>query len=171
VNEQHLHPSSYCYQYPRPSVTVDIALFTFYHGRLMTLLIRRKHDPYAGRWAFPGGFVDMDEDLTDAARRELEEETGIAGVALEQLRAFGAPGRDPRTRVITIAYMALLDPEQARTLHPRGGDDAAEARWWDACKPPPLAFDHDQILNYALERLRVRSGAGESAELDDSNCD
>jgi 8-oxo-dGTP diphosphatase len=150
---------------------VDITLFTLSHGRLMTLLIRRKHDPYAGRWAFPGGFVDMDEDLVDAARRELEEETGVAGVALEQLRTFGALGRDPRTRVITVAYMAFLDPDQARSLHPRGGDDAAEARWWDACKPPPLAFDHDQILNYALEQLRAQLGAGESAEWDDSNCD
>lgn len=171
MNEQHLHSSSYCYQYPRPAVTVDIVLFTLHHGRLMTLLIRRKHDPYAGRWAFPGGFVDMDEDLVDAARRELAEETGIADVALEQLHAFGAPGRDPRTRVITVVYTAFLDPEQAQALHPRGGDDAAEARWWDVCKPPPLAFDHDQILNYALERLRAQLAAGKLAEWDNSDCD
>ena len=137
----------------------------------MTLLIRRKRDPYAGHWAFPGGFVDIDEDLVDAARRELEEETGIRGVELEQLRAFGAPDRDPRTRVITIVYMALIDPEQARSFHPRGGDDAAEARWWDVCKLPPLAFDHEQILNYALEQLRPRLGRGALAEWDDVNCD
>lgn len=138
--------------YERPSVTVDVVLFAFLENDLKVLLVRRKHWPYAGYWAIPGGFIRIDESLEEAAQRELYEETGISDVYLEQLYTFGDPDRDPRTRVITVAYFALVSADQARQA--RGGDDAAEARWWSMYDLPPLAFDHERILRYALQRLR-----------------
>jgi len=140
-------------KFDRPSVTVDIILFTVKDGCLMVLLIQRKYKPCAGMWAFPGGFVDMEESLDDAARRELKEETGLDNVYIEQLRTYGDPDRDPRTRVITIAYLALAPAER---LKPCAGDDAAEAEWFPAYDPPELAFDHEWILADALDRLRDR---------------
>lgn len=144
----------YCYEYPRPAVTVDIILFTFQHCRLEVLLVRRALLPFAGMCALPGGFVAIDEDLENAARRELFEETNIQDIYLEQLYTFGAPDRDPRTRVITVAYFALLSVDQAARLQLRAATDAAEVAWWDAYAPPPLAFDHARILHYAVQRLR-----------------
>jgi 8-oxo-dGTP diphosphatase len=144
----------YCYDYPRPAVTVDIILITFYDNDLKVLLIQRNHAPFQGKWALPGGFVDIDEDLDDAALRELAEETNITDVYLEQLYTFGQPDRDPRTRVITVAYFALLSADQAARLQIRGGSDAKHARWWSMYQLPELAFDHDRILPYALQRLR-----------------
>ncbi len=141
------------YEHPRPLVTVDVVIFTLREEVLQVLLIRRKNPPYAGMWAIPGGFIEMDEPLEAAARRELEEETGICDVHLEQLHTFGDPGRDPRGRVITVAYLALLPVGQAPL---RAGDDAAEARWWPMDALPPLAFDHDRILACARERLRSK---------------
>src|SRR5690606_19055336 len=103
----------YCYEYPRPAVTVDIILFTFHEEELRVLMVRRKQPPYSGKWALPGGFVDIDEDLEDAARRELFEETHVQDIYLEQLYTFGEPDRDPRGRVITVAYFALLSTDQS----------------------------------------------------------
>ena len=139
--------------YERPSVTVDVVILTVRERRLEVLLIRRRHWPFEGMWAIPGGFVEPNESLEDSARRELQEETGVTDVYLEQLYTFGDPGRDPRTRVITVVYYALLRADQ---LHPRAGDDAADAQWFPAYEHPPLAFDHDKILDYTRQRLRSK---------------
>ena len=144
----------YAYDHPRPSVTVDIILFTFHEGHLKVLLIRRKHPPYAGKWALPGGFVQIDEDLEVAALRELSEETNVNDIYLEQLYTFGQPGRDPRGRVITVAYFALLSTDQAMSYQVHGETDADLAVWWSVYDLPDLAFDHGRVLQYALQRLR-----------------
>jgi 8-oxo-dGTP diphosphatase len=137
----------------RPSVTVDVIIFTLRDNDLQALLVKRGHPPFAGMWAIPGGFVDIDESLEDAALRELDEETGVRDVYLEQLYTFGDPDRDPRGRVITVAYFALVP---AGAVQPHPGDDAAETRWWSLYDLPPLAFDHAAILAYALKRLRYK---------------
>ncbi len=140
--------------YERPSVTVDVVVFSLMGEELRVLLVRRKLQPYRDRWAIPGGFVHMDESLDEAAQRELEEETGVRDVYLEQLYTFGEPDRDPRTRVITVAYFALVPATAVR--EPLPGDDAAEARWFPMSDLPELAFDHREILEYALVRLRYK---------------
>ncbi|MBI3725767.1 NUDIX hydrolase [bacterium] len=132
-------------------VTVDIVIFTIRERELSVLLVRRGSPPMKGLWAIPGGFVKKSESLEDAARRELHEETGVSNVYLEQLYSFGDPGRDPRGRVVTVAYFALVAEDKA-PLTP--GSDAADARWFRARELPALAFDHGEILDYALERLR-----------------
>jgi len=147
-------PDTYTYEYPRPAVTVDIILFTFHASDLKVLLIERKNEPFKGKWALPGGFVEMDEDLYEAARRELAEETNVTDVYLEQLYTFGEPDRDPRTRVITVAYFALLSADQSAQLNVQSSSDAGDARWWSIYTLPELAFDHAPILHYALQRLR-----------------
>lgn len=139
----------YCYDCPHPAVTVDIAVFREREGRLEVLLIRRGHDPFKGRWALPGGFVDQDESLERAASRELMEETGLKRLSLVQVGAFGDPGRDPRGHTVTIAFAGLLD----RHRQVQAGDDAADARWWPVTRPPRLAFDHRRILATAIRRL------------------
>jgi 8-oxo-dGTP diphosphatase len=139
----------YTYDYPRPSVTVDIIVVTR-ERRPEVLLIRRKDDPFAGKWAIPGGFIDMDETLEESARRELREETGVETAGLVQLATFGDPGRDPRGRVISVAYLAVVEKDQVR---PQAADDAAEAAWFPLEKPPPLAFDHAEILKLARRYL------------------
>jgi 8-oxo-dGTP diphosphatase len=131
-------------------VTVDVVIFTIQESRLGVLLVRRGIPPFEGAWAIPGGFVLPEEGLEQAARRELEEETGVREVYLEQLYSFGNPGRDPRGRVVTVAYYALISPERKI----QAGSDAAEARWWPMDGLPELAFDHAEILRYAHERLR-----------------
>ena len=131
-------------------VTVDIVLFALRDWELQVLLIQRGIPPFEGRWALPGGFVRDGESLESAARRELAEEAGVRDVYLEQLYTFGEPGRDPRGRVVTVAYYALLTTEAAPLV---AGTDAGAARWTAARKHPPLAFDHERILGYALERL------------------
>jgi 8-oxo-dGTP diphosphatase len=131
-------------------LAVDIVIFTIQSGTLKVLLVKRRIPPYAGRFAVPGGFVHEDEDLDQAALRELQEETGVSDVYLEQLYSFGKPDRDPRGRVVTVAYFALVSAD--RPL--RAGTDAAEADWCSVDKLPSLAFDHASILDYALERLR-----------------
>ena len=142
--------------FDRPSVTVDVAAFTARERKLHVLLIKRGIWPFEGHWALPGGFVQLSEGLDTAAHRELAEETGVAGAEfLEQLYTFGAVDRDPRTRVISVAYYALL-PEPS--IAPRAGTDAAEAQWWPVDELPPLAFDHGQILELALTRLRAKLG-------------
>src|SRR2546421_11003968 len=123
----------YTYDYPRPAVTVDVVIVSK-ERRPRVLLIRRKHDPFLGMWAIPGGFVEMDESLEAAARRELCEETGVSAARLEQAHTFGEPGRDPRGRTISAAYVARLD---AAKLRPRADDDAAEVGWHPTARLPP----------------------------------
>jgi 8-oxo-dGTP diphosphatase len=137
--------------YDRPSVTVDVVLFAYRDNDLQVLLIRRKKWPYHDFWALPGGFIQMNESLEQSALRELREETGVVDVHLEQLYTFGDPGRDPRTRVISVVYAGLVGGDQARPV--QGGDDAAEARWWPMADLPALAFDHDRILQVAHQHL------------------
>ncbi len=139
--------------YGRPSVTVDVVIFSLVAEDLQVLLIKRKHSPFAGMWAIPGGFVRMDEALEAAAARELAEETAVTDVYMEQLYTFGEPHRDPRTRVITVAYFALV-PYDA--IHHQPGEDAAETAWFSVFDLPKLAFDHREILEYALTRLRYK---------------
>lgn len=136
---------------PQALVTVDVVIFTVREDALQVLLVQRGAAPFKDRWALPGGFIREDEPLEQAALRELEEETGVRDVYLEQLYTFGDPDRDPRGRVITVAYYALIASDR-QTL--AAGTDAAAARWWPAGSPPPLAFDHRDILEYAVERLR-----------------
>ena len=138
--------------YPKPSVTVDVVIVTLRGEELQVLLVKRDVSPYKGRWAIPGGFVHLDESLEAAARRELREETGVTDVYLEQLYTFGDPGRDPRGRVISVAYIALVPAP----LAVEAGSDAREARWWPLNNLPVLAFDHDRISQYALTRLRYK---------------
>ncbi len=144
---------SYSYSYPHPAVTTDIVIFTVRGDRLQVLLVRRANPPFAGSWALPGGFVDIDEDLEACALRELEEETGIRGVYLEQLYTFGRPGRDPRERVITVAYYALIASDRLRL---RAADDAREVAWFPWNDLPKLAFDHALIVRRAHERLSAK---------------
>ncbi len=136
----------------RPLVTVDVAIFTLRHDDLQVLLVRRRQWPYEGMWAIPGGFVGLDEPLEAAAVRKLAEETGLTDVYLEQLYTFGRPDRDPRDRVITVAYFALVP---AGHLVPRA-QEGEPVRWWSIYHLPPLAFDHADILHYALTRLRYK---------------
>jgi 8-oxo-dGTP diphosphatase len=143
----------YTYDYPRPAVTVDIVLVTR-EDRPRVLLIRRGHPPFAGMWAIPGGFVDMDETLETAARRELAEETDLRVGRLEQLAAFGDPSRDPRGRTISIVFLGRAE---AARLVPRAKDDAAEVGWHSLQRPPRLAFDHARILAYARRRLAAKA--------------
>lgn len=141
-------------RYERPSVTVDVVIFTLLNGELHVLLVLRRRWPYEGYWAIPGGFINMDESLDQAARRELEEETGVQDVYLEQLYTFGEPQRDPRTRVISVAYIAIV-PADDHELHV--SDESSDVRWFPVrTRPAQLAFDHDLILNYALSRLRSK---------------
>ncbi len=144
----------YTYQYPRPAVTVDIVVFTLRASRLQVLLVQRGHPPFEASWALPGGFVQMEESLEEAAARELEEETGVSQAYLEQLYTYGEPERDPRGRVITVAYYALL-PKDA-PIRAEGGSDASQARLFPVGALPDLAFDHAEIINYAIRRLRYK---------------
>ena len=139
--------------HPHPSVSVDTIIFTLRDNDLMVLLIKRGHAPFEGMWAIPGGFVHIDESLEGAALRELEEETGVRDVYLEQLYTFGDLDRDPRGRVVTVVYIALV-PFQS--IDSRAGSDATETNWWSVFNLPPLAFDHADILAYAVQRLRYK---------------
>jgi len=138
-----------------PSVTTDTVLFTTVGARLRVLLVRRGRPPFEGTWALPGGFLEEDEDLDVCARRELQEETGITGVTLEQFGAFGAPGRDPRGHVISIAFLGTVAPDHLREP-PHASSDAADLGWFDLDAAPPLAFDHAEIVSRARRRLQTR---------------
>lgn len=144
-------PQTYSYPYPHPAVTVDCVIFGLDDEDLKVLLIQRDQDPFAGQWALPGGFVRLDEDLDSAARRELAEETGVRDAYLEQLYTYGAPDRDPRERVITVAYYALVNLVEHRI---EATTDARDAAWFPLHDLPTLAFDHETILHAAHDRLR-----------------
>jgi 8-oxo-dGTP diphosphatase len=140
----------------KPAVTVDVVVMAPQAGGCRVLLVRRKNPPFQGQWALPGGFVEPHEPLEAAARRELEEETGLVPAKLEQLHTFGTPGRDPRGWTISVVHLACLDPEQASASTPHAGTDAAEVAWFDLDDMPPLAFDHAEIL--ACARQAIDSG-------------
>lgn len=142
----------YCYRYPHPAVTTDCVIFGYdYKDGLSVLLIRRGIEPFKDCWAFPGGFIRMDEDAETCARRELKEETGFEVSYVEQFGCFSDVNRDPRERVITIAYYALVKKADVK-----GADDASEARWFPIASVPSLAFDHDRILRVALKTLKEK---------------
>lgn len=157
--------SSYCYEYPRPAVTVDLVVFAHRGEETVTLLVRRAHAPFAGSWAIPGGFLNIDEEIEFGVRRELREETGLnLWVPIAFLGIFGAPGRDPRGRTISLVYVALLPGEPPEVF---GGDDAAEANWV-AAEPLAdlhLAFDHDEILRKGLDWLNGFDGVEQAGKL------
>ena len=137
---------TYNYKYPRPSVTADAVVFSQEADEWLVLLIERKNDPHKGCWALPGGFVDENEDLKDAAIRELKEETDVDGVALSQVGAYGTPGRDPRGHVISVAFYGV---SKKSDHSPIAKDDAKKVRWFSLEKLPELAFDHAVIIEDA----------------------
>lgn len=142
-------------RYHYPAVTVDLLVFTVRAGTLQILLVKRAIEPFKGLWALPGGFVRTGESLEAAAARELAEEGGLVGIHLEQLSTFGAPDRDPRGRVITVAYLALVNSDR---LLPKASTDVSEAAWFSTKELPKLAFDHRSIVDCGLERLRGKLG-------------
>jgi len=145
--------ASHTYKHPHPAVAVDLVIFTIIDGRLNVLLIERGREPFKGHWALPGGFVRLQEDLVAAAQRELAEETGVHGTYLEQIGAFGAPERDPRERVISVAYYTIALEGNCRL---QAGSDAAAVEWHACESAPSLAFDHEGIISVARERLADR---------------
>ena len=149
IKNRNMEEYKYHYQYPHPSVTTDNVIFGFDGTCVSVLLIERRFDPYKGYWAFPGGFLEMDESAEEGARRELMEETGLTTAFVKQFHAFSAPDRDPRERVLTIAYYSLV-----RMSEVKGMDDAAQAKWFplDAV-PEKLAFDHAEMLRVAKEEV------------------
>jgi 8-oxo-dGTP diphosphatase len=151
-------PAPYCYEHPRPQVTVDLVVFALVESSLCVLLVRRGREPFAGLWAIPGGFLGLDEPAEAAARRELREETGleIPG-SVEPIGFFAEPGRDPRGRTISLAHAAVV-PSGEHAV--KGGDDAADAAWVDLGKIPQLAFDHDEILSRAMSWLKDQIAHG-----------
>lgn len=142
--------TKYCYEYPKPSVTTDCILVKK-STPASVLLIERKHAPYEGTWALPGGFVEIDEDLEAGAIRELEEETGLTDMVLSQFRTYGTPGRDPRGRTISVVYYAFIDHQAIATA----GDDASKAEWFPLNSLPPLAFDHRKIIEDFLDFMKI----------------
>lgn len=140
---------AYTYQHPRPALTVDAVLFRNDMPKTEILLIRRKNPPFKGQWALPGGFVDMDETLEQAIAREMEEETGIKDVEFKQFHAFSEPGRDPRGHTISVVFSGIL----TSTQEAKAGDDADDAKWYPVDKLPGLAFDHNKIINKAINAL------------------
>jgi len=154
----------YCYEYPRPAVTVDLVVLAHRAGELVVLLVKRGRDPFAGSWAIPGGFLDIDEGIEVGVRRELAEETGLdLSVSVSFLGVFGTPGRDPRGRTISLVHVAYLPGEPPAV---KGGDDAAEAGWYPALPDDlTLAFDHDAILRRGLDWLNGRDGVDPAGRL------
>lgn len=150
----------YTYDYPRPSVTVDVVVI-MRARQPSVLLIQRKHDPFAGMWAIPGGYVEMEESLADAARRELREETGVEVAEVEQLHTFGDVNRDPRGRTISVAYLAIVNDGE---VNAKAADDASEVGWHALARLPPLAFDHADIMAFAKQRLREKGSGGKKRQ-------
>jgi len=141
---------SFTYKYPRPALTVDVILFLKKKDEFFVLLIERKNDPFKGEWAFPGGFVEMDEELEQAALRELEEETGVCNVSITQFATYGTLGRDPRGRTVSVIYSSEVSPSFEDKIV--AGDDAAKVKWFSIKSRPKLAFDHAEILNDFLRK-------------------
>jgi len=142
---------SYIYEYPRPALTVDATVFREVEGSIELLLIQRDRPPFEGGWALPGGFVDMDETLEEAVVRELEEETSLKGIHLEQLKAFSAIDRDPRGRTVSVVFWGILkDDQQAKA-----GDDARNTKWFPVNLLPELAFDHAVVVKTAIQKLNT----------------
>ena len=137
--------NKFCYDYPRPAVSADCVIIDINSREV--LLIHRNNEPFKGMWAFPGGFIEEHETVEAGAARELEEETGMHNLTLKLLGVYSKPGRDPRARVITLAYLAFVDKN---SLHPVAGDDAGYVNWFSLDDLPPLAFDHKDILEDAL---------------------
>ena len=144
----------YCYDYPRPAVTADIIILKTINNQQFVLLIERKHPPFEGMWALPGGFVNMDETLEAAALRELREETRITGVELEQFHTFSEVNRDPRHRTITTVFIGKSGDT---TASPEAGDDAAKTEWFALDQLPPLAFDHGMVMEMVKAKLKITS--------------
>jgi len=142
---------TFTYKYARPAITADCVLLAREEGELKVLLIQRRNDPFKGQWAFPGGFAEIGESLEETACRELEEETGLTNITLEQLQTFSRPDRDPREHVITVVYYALVDP---RDHQAHAASDACKVAWFNIDDLPGLAFDHDEILSVAINRIR-----------------
>jgi 8-oxo-dGTP diphosphatase len=140
----------YNYEYPRPALTVDCAIFCHVENQKYVLLIKRAQEPFANKWAFPGGFVDMDEDLDTAAYRELKEETGFENCILEQFKTYGGVNRDPRGRTVSVVYTGILILDKLPPV--TGMDDAKQAKWWPINCLPQLAFDHELIMSELLEK-------------------
>lgn len=148
----------YCYEYPRPSVTVDVVVFTLREDSLHVLLVRRKHEPFKDRWSIPGGFLELHEPIETAALRELREETGIkVACPLAPIGFFGDVDRDPRGRTISLAFATAIP---APAPEPCANDDAADAGWFSLASVDGLAFDHDRILTSAREWLRLKVNDG-----------
>jgi 8-oxo-dGTP diphosphatase len=143
---------TYCYEYPRPAVSADIAVFRQQEQSLQVLLIKRKNPPFQGMWALPGGFMEMDETLEQTAIRELEEETGLKDIELKQFKTFSQVDRDPRTRVVTTVFYGMVSMEHSMAT---GGDDAEEAEWFPVNNLPPIGFDHDQIIRMLLNQINL----------------
>ncbi|MBM80747.1 MAG: NUDIX hydrolase [Planctomycetaceae bacterium] len=141
------------YDYPRPAVTTDCVALRFSAGHLKLVLIQRAHKPFKNAWALPGGFLDMDEDLKTCVCRELEEETGITNVFVEQIKAYGTVDRDPRGRTVSVAFLGLMNPDDSQL---DAGDDASDAQWFRIDQLPKLAFDHGQVIKDALALLRTK---------------
>ena len=144
---------SYAYQYPRPALTVDAAIFRKNKTDLEILLIQRKYPPFKGGWALPGGFVDMDETLEHAIARELEEETALVNIELIQLHAFSTPGRDPRGHTISVVFCGILNHNQIA----KAGDDASKIKWFNINKLPELAFDHSDVIEKAIHKFYLNN--------------
>ncbi|WP_418536316.1 NUDIX domain-containing protein [Odoribacter laneus] len=143
----------YCYKYPRPALTADSVVFGFDGADLNVLLIQRKNEPFEGDWAFPGGFMEIEETIEACAFRELREETGIIPAFMDQVGTFSAIDRDPRGRVVTVAFYTLV---KLQDYQPEAADDAAHADWFRIDELPSLAFDHTKILRFALSKLKER---------------
>jgi 8-oxo-dGTP diphosphatase len=142
----------FVYDWPRPMVAADAMVFAFLKSKIKLLLVNRRGEPFKGKWALPGGFVNMDEELEDAAMRELAEETGLTGIHLEQMHTFGKCGRDPRGRVITVTFMGIITEGRNKI---KAGDDAAKARWFDIENlPKDMAFDHYEVIKFGIKQLK-----------------
>ncbi len=141
---------SFTYDYPRPMLTVDAVVFRINGEKPEVLLIQRKHDPFAGMWALPGGYVDMNETVEEAIVRELEEETGLKTNNLRQLYTFSAIGRDPRGRTVSVTFFGLTDMNNSTV---KGGDDASDAQWFAVENLPQLAFDHIKAVEMAVSKI------------------
>ncbi len=151
VNQQ--NKKGFTYEYERPALTVDVVIYTIKEGDLKVLLIQRNTEPFKDMWAIPGGFVMKGENLEFAAKRELFEETNVKDIYLEQLYTFGDPGRDPRGWVVTVAYFALIASDNIKII---ANTDAKDVQWFSAYNLPKLAFDHEKILDLAINRLRAK---------------